>query len=77
MMEPFYCISIEDKNGAFCGIKIGTKTDKAVKLLKSAGATVEKSKNSITAQFSDKDAITISLKKGKVSSIYTDMYICD
>ena len=59
-------VSIGDKNGAICGIKVGTKKKKADKILKDLGMK--------EGEFTKSDIrITCYYENGKVTSLFVDL----
>lgn len=70
----FYSVSIEDKNVSICGVTKGTKAKNAQKAFEEAGATVDKTENSMHASFNDKCKIQCTLKNGKIIKIYASLY---
>jgi len=70
-------INADDKNAAICGIKVGMKKAKAVKIMKKLGAENPES-NYIGAEFASRRVIIFcDFKKGKVSRISCTAYAED
>ncbi len=71
-----FSIDISDENGSVCGIKVGMKKSKAVKILKKLGAEKTEFHDGMIANLAS-DSITIecSFEKGKVSSISCIAYV--
>lgn len=77
--EPMYSnisMDIKDKNAEICGLKVGMKKAKAVKILKKFGKEINIDNNVITIQIIEKGRIQINctLKKGKISQITGFIY---
>lgn len=71
-----YSINIYDKKTSLCGIKVGTKTDKAEKILENLGGEIEKSDNFVCAKYLDgRCTITYNFKNGKVTNMGAVLYV--
>ena len=72
-----FSVSIYDKNGSLCGIKVGMKKSKAVKIMKKIGAK-EINDDSISVELASRRiGISCGFEKGKVTQILCTAYAVD
>lgn len=71
-------VSIGDKNGSLCGVKVGMTKAKAKKIFKKMGCEVSIHENLIlSATLNDRISFSCTLENGKVTHISTAMYAED
>ena len=72
-----FSVSIYDKNGSLCGIKVGMKKSKALKILKKLGTTKTLENGASVELASRRIGIGCTFKKGKVTHISCLAYAVD
>lgn len=71
-------VSIEDKNGSLCGVKVGMTKAKAKKIFKKMGCEVSIHENIyMTATLNDRIIFSCTLENGKVVNVGAALYAED